>query len=169
MLKNLKDLELGIIKLPNNKNEEIKELQYAANEQLFKFEKNYISPSECAVMIDKLTQIGIAVKNIDDSLEFLKQLRKIVTALKAYKSSFEWDAEDRDKIEKTVNYLVVQYLKKKRTNELTPETITKLLNQWRRIHTHLLSPTQDTFQVNVKAFMSARHELLELYIRSYAI
>jgi DNA-binding NarL/FixJ family response regulator len=169
MLKNLNDLELQPLKSAEKKSEELKELQFAANALLFPFEKNYISPSECTVLVDKLTQIGMRMKDVEGSAELIKQLRKIVSTLKNYKSNFQWTDDDREKTEKTVSYLVVQYLKKKRTNELTPEVITKLLNQWKRIYNHLVMPTQDEFQVNVKAFMSARQELLELFVKSYAI
>lgn len=175
MLKNLEELGIGIIKCKdNNKTEEVKELQYAANELLFPYLKNYLTPTQARSIAEKLTSIGVqltkipaqsfsAISCIQDSL------RPIIRTLKAYVKDFSWDVEDEEKLQKRMNYLVVQYLKAKRTETLDGKKILHLLEDWKTTFNFLISPNVDRYpNLNTDAFMSMRKELLQLFVSLYS-
>lgn len=176
MLKNLKELEIDVIKCPDkNKNEATKELQYKANDKLFKFMSTPLTPTEAKTLVDELIKIGVELSKVES--QFLSpiqciqaSLKEIIKKVRVYVKEFEWSVEDGERIQKSMNYVVVQYLKAKRNGTLNPKKITHLLDDWKHIYNYLVSPNLERFKtLNTKAFISARKELLEEYVKFYAV
>lgn len=174
MLKNLTELGIEPIKCPENKNDDLKELQYAINEQIFKHQRFYITHIDGKLLADKLIELGTQIKKLPTqttaSENILNKLRNIVNTLKKYLKELNYDTEDEQKIQNTLNYIVVQYLKKKKNLTLTPKNITHILDDWMHVNNYILMPNLSRFKnLNTKAFYSARKELLELYVKCYAV
>ena len=154
----MSNYKVEIIKCQNKiGNDTIKELHYKANAILFKLAHSYI-------MRNRTIRCGKALKEIAESIKALEVTDKakakkneVINAIDkalTYLRTIAKQEPTVEEIQKTINYTVSTYLRKK------PETLSEAVQMVNDIKT-LVSDlgTNDLSQVNLKAFRKMGEEL----------
>ena len=154
----MSNYKVDIIKCQNKiGNDTIKELHYKANAILFKLGHSYI-------MRNRTIRCGTELKGILDKLKELQpadgakaKCKEVINAIEGqlkYLRSIAKQEPSTEEIQKTINYTVSTYLRKK------PETLNDAVNMVTEMRT-LISDlgNNDLSQVNLKAFRKMGEEL----------
>lgn len=154
----MSNYKVEIIKCQNKiGNDTIKELHYKANAILFKLAHSYI-------MRNRTYRCGTELKGILTKLRELQpadgakaKWKEVINAIEAqlkYLRSIAKQEPTVDEIQKTINYTVSTYLRKK------PETLSEAVQMVNDMKT-LISDlgTNDLSQINLKAFRKMGEEL----------
>ena len=154
----MSNYKVDIIKCQNKiGNDTIKELHYKANAILFKLGHSYI-------MRNRTIRCGTELKGILDKLKEHQpadgakaKWKEVISAIEAqlrYLRTIAKQEPTVEEIQKTINYTVSTYLRKK------PETLSEAVQMVNDIKT-LVSDlgTNDLSQVNLKAFRKMGEEL----------
>lgn len=95
-------------------------LQYEANEIIFKYNKQYAFPQNVEEAINCLTQVFVAIKELEvkegakpKQREILAKGREIIKSLKAYMKSFQYDESCVAAIESMCKYQLSKFIKQK--------------------------------------------------------